>query len=404
MDNNKLGNVSSEYKSTGILGGISLMKIAAIIFALALYVIINYYIGLRGIQLVQLLNKSINTKVLWIIFWFSAFSYIFSMALPKILPKTIIGGLDYIGSYYMAIMMYLLIILPIVDILRILNGKLGIFQITDFFKATVGIIITIFIMFILVYGTWNASHTVIKDYEVNINKNVGAIKDLKIIMASDIHIGSVGYKDRMEKLVEMTNKENPDMVLLAGDIINDDIQPYIDENISEYMKAVKSKYGVFAVTGNHEYISGKADKLVGFLEESGVKVLQDEYFKVDDSFYVVGRNDISGMSYSGMKRKDLSEIMEDVDRSKPIFLMDHQPKNLQESVEAGVDLEVSGHTHRGQLAPGELITGKLFEVDWGMLKKGNFTEIVSSGFGTWGPPIRIGSRSELVRIKVKLNE
>jgi predicted MPP superfamily phosphohydrolase len=102
----------------------------------------------------------------------------------------------------------------------------------------------------------------------------------------------------------------------------------------------------------------------------------------------------------GIDRKDLSTLLQGVDKKLPIILLDHQPYNLSEAEKNGVDLQLSGHTHKGQISPGNLITKKVYEVDWGYEKKGNFNIYVSSGVGTWGPPIRTGSHSEIVDIYI----
>ena len=365
---------------------------------LIVYTLLNYYIGIRGLELVGIFIKDINRVIYWVIFYLFAFSYIVSKLLERYMPNKISGVFNYLGSYYMAVLLYSIIIIVIVDLFRLVNWKFHILGVNDTFKTYMGIVIVCILAFVLIYGTWSGSSTVINKYTLSVDKTAGDMKKLNIIMASDIHIGSVGYRNRMEKLVELTNSVKPDIVLLAGDIIDDRVEPFIEGNVGEYFKQIEAPLGIYAVTGNHEYISGKVDEFVKILEESNVKVLRDDYSEINGSFYVVGRDDVSGGSYQETKRKDLSDITKNINKELPIIVMDHQPKNLQEAVDAGVDLQVSGHTHKGQLSPSNLITQKLFEIDWGYLKKENLNVIVSSGFGTWGPPIRIGSRSELVNI------
>ena len=365
---------------------------------LIVYTLLNYYIGIRGLELVRIFNKDINRVIYWVIFYLFAFSYIVSKLLERYMPNKVSGVFNYLGSYYMAILLYSIIIIVIVDLFRLVNWNFHILGVNDTFKTYMGIVIVCILAFVLIYGTWSGSSTVINKYTLSVDKTSGDMKKLNIIMASDIHIGSVGYRNRMEKLVELTNSVKPDIVLLAGDIIDDRVEPFIEGNVGEYFKQIETPLGIYAVTGNHEYISGKVDEFVKILEENNVKVLRDDYSEINGSFYVVGRDDVSGGSYQETKRKDLSEITKNINKDLPIIVMDHQPKYLQEAVDAGVDLQVSGHTHRGQLSPSNLITKRLFEIDWGYLKKDNLNVIVSSGFGTWGPPIRIGSRSELVNI------
>lgn len=365
---------------------------------LIVYTLLNYYIGIRGLELVGIFTKDINRVIYWVIFYLFAFSYIVSKLLDRYMPSKISSVFNYLGSYYMAILLYSILIIIIVDVFRLVNWKFNILGVNDTFKTYMGVIIVCIFAFVLLYGTWSGSSTVISKYTLKVDKKAGEMKNLNIIMASDIHVGSVGYRNRMEKLVELTNSVKPDIVLLAGDIIDDRVEPFIEGNVGEYFKQINAPLGIYAVTGNHEYISGKADEFVKILEENNVKVLRDDHIEINGSFYVIGRNDISSGSYYGEDRKDLEDITKDLNKELPILIMDHQPKTLQEAVEAGVDLQVSGHTHRGQMSPSNIVTNRLFEIDWGYLKKENLNVIVSSGFGTWGPPIRIGSRSELVNI------
>ena len=130
-------------------------------------------------------------------------------------------------------------------------------------------------------------------------------------------------------------------------------------------------------------------------------MLRDTWVKIGDSLYVVGREDISIRGFTGKKRKPLPELMAEVDKSYPIILMDHQPFRLEEAEINGVDLQLSGHTHHGQLWPFNFITKKVYELSWGYKKKGSTHYYVSCGVGTWGPPIRTGNRPEIINIKLR---
>lgn len=138
-----------------------------------------------------------------------------------------------------------------------------------------------------------------------------------------------------------------------------------------------------------------------YLEGAGVNVLRDRWLKVAGSFYVIGRDESSKARFTGEKRLDLQDLLKGVDNSLPLILLDHVPSQLQEAQAQGIDLQLSGHTHRGQLFPNQFITSKIFEDDWGLLRKGNYQIIVSSGFGTWGPPIRVGNKPEIVDITMR---
>jgi predicted MPP superfamily phosphohydrolase len=163
---------------------------------------------------------------------------------------------------------------------------------------------------------------------------------------------------------------------------------------------IQSRFGVFAVLGNHEYIGRQTETAVELLRKSGIIVLRDSFVNVADRFVVAGREEWDRTRFGYGPRKSLKDLLKGVNAKKPVLLMDHQPRNLAEPADAGVDLQVSGHTHRGQLFPNQWLTGALYEIDHGYLRKGKLQVIVSAGFGTWGPPVRTSAASEIVEIKV----
>lgn len=218
-------------------------------------------------------------------------------------------------------------------------------------------------------------------------------------MASDIHLGTILGKSFLTKLKNQINRLNPDIILLAGDIIDEDLAAVIKNNVGEELIQLKSKYGVYAITGNHEYIGGVKDAYK-YLIAHGVNVLRDRYEKIDDSFYVVGREDRSIRQFAGRQRKELKDIMTGIDKSFPVIMMDHQPFGLNEAQENSVDLQLSGHTHNGQLWPLNFIIEKIYDLGWGYRINGNTHYYVSCGVGGWGPPVRTGSRPEIINIKL----
>ena len=163
---------------------------------------------------------------------------------------------------------------------------------------------------------------------------------------------------------------------------------------------IKSTYGTFATLGNHDLMTNETDTIVSELEKNKVKVLRDEAVLIDKSFYIVGRDDISINRFES-QRKSLDSIVANLDINIPKIVIDHTPTSLDESLDAGVNLHFSGHTHAGQLTPGNLVTERLFEIDHGYLNKDELHVVVSSGYGTWGPPLRIGSKSEIINVKIQ---
>jgi hypothetical protein len=198
----------------------------------------------------------------------------------------------------------------------------------------------------------------------------------------------------------MINALNPDVVLLPGDVIDEDLGPVIQQNLGETLRKIRSKYGVFAVTGNHEYIGG-VEPACKYLTEHGITMLRDKVISIQDSLYIIGREDLSIRQFTGKKRKNLKEIISGIDPSLPIILMDHQPFHLDEAAVNGIDLQLSGHTHHGQMWPFNYITNKIYEISWGYVRKGNTQFYISCGAGTWGPPVRIGNTPEIINIIMK---
>lgn len=152
--------------------------------------------------------------------------------------------------------------------------------------------------------------------------------------------------------------------------------------------------GVYAVTGNHEYIGG-IEQSLAYLKTIHVKVLLDTVVTLPNGVQIVGRNDRSAdRGVNG--QKPLADLLQLANHQRPIIVMNHQPYNLKEASDLNVDLHLSGHTHHGQIWPINYITQAMFELSWGYLKKGNTHFYVSSGYGTWGPAVRLGNRQEVV--------
>lgn len=371
----------------------------------AIYGATNYYIGLRGWQAFGRLIPYGYGKIYWLLFSLLALSFLAGRFGEKYLPAAVSEGLTLVGSYWLAAMHYLFFSLIVIDLIRLADRWLGFLpEVLKQFPAATGLAVSLLVTGIIIYGLWNARNPQLSHYEITISKPAGSLKQLHVVMVSDIHLGKIVNNGRLMTLVNRINDLNPDLVLLPGDIIDEDIGPFVEQKMPEVFRRLKPKYGTFAVFGNHEYIGGHAEEAFRHLQEAGITVLRDDYKKVAESFYIVGRDDRSGERFKGKRRQELSAVMEGVEHSLPVILLDHEPFHLEEGQEQGVDLQLSGHTHRGQLFPYNLITQRIFEKDWGYLRKGDFQVIVSCGFGTWGPPIRIGNTPEIVDIIINFQQ
>ncbi|WP_366923371.1 metallophosphoesterase [Metallumcola ferriviriculae] len=372
------------------------------------YAGINFYIGLRGWQSIGRFIPFLSSMVYWSAFWLMVFSYILSRLTEKYLPDFFTKSFSILGGYWIPAMVYLLVILLTLDCLRLIDRHFSIFPKVlrehPYAVLYTGFSVLLILLIVFTYGTFNSRNIKITNYQLPIPKETD-INQLHAVLVSDIHLGLVIGNKRLTEIIEKVNSLKPDIVFLAGDILEENINQLKEkQQLTDTFRQLNAKYGVFAILGNHEYIGGSADSVAEFFKDVNVITLRDQYAKIADSFYVLGRDDLSTNRFNQGMRQDLSAIMRDIDKSLPMILLDHQPSRLDEAQQEGIDLQLSGHTHRGQFFPFNLITDRIFEVDWGYLKKDDLQVIVSSGAGTWGPPIRIASRSEIVSIKIKLDK
>ncbi|MDD3654481.1 MAG: metallophosphoesterase [Desulfotomaculaceae bacterium] len=368
---------------------------------LTIFAGLNYYIGLRGWQAFGRFIPTRYGAVYWIAFALLAFSYLIGRFGNKLMPESLSTRLSVIGSYWLAAMDFLVLALVVVDLVRLADRWLHFLpHEVKHFPYIIGLVVVLLVIGIVGYGAWNSRNPQLTHYDLTINKPAGQLQDLHAVMVSDIHLGNIVSNGRLLALIDKINNLNPDIVLLPGDIIDESIGPFVEQGMQDSLRKIKAKYGTYAVFGNHDYIGGHAEEAHVLLQEAGVIVLRDGVQKVAGSFYIAGRDDRLKSRFEGVERRKLSEILAGIDKSLPLILLDHQPDQLAEAQEQGVDLQLSGHTHRGQLFPFNLITRNIFEIDWGYLRRGEFQVVVSCGFGTWGPPIRIGNHPEIVELNI----
>ncbi len=367
---------------------------------LVIYGLVNSYIFIRGLQAIP---AGWSWRPWYIAgFWIISSTFVLSRIMERAYPSDITGIITWIGSFWLAFMLYFILIAVCIDIARVLNHFFHIFPQSFYenYQQTKLMVLyaSILLVTLIVAGGYiNARNPGITKLELKIGKVVPGAKSLNIVMASDIHLGTIIAKRKAHRLVAAINDLHPDIVLFAGDVVDEDLAPVIKNNLGADLLEIKSKLGVYAITGNHEYIGG-AEKAVKYLEEHGVNVLRDTALFIDGRFYLVGREDRDKPRFTGKTRKELSELLQQVDRTFPVILMDHQPFNLERTVKQGVDLQLSGHTHHGQLWPFNYITTAIYEISCGYKQIGKTHFYVSTGFGTWGPPVRLGNRPEIVQI------
>lgn len=366
---------------------------------LVLYSLVNIYIFYKGYGAIPALHD--NRLLYSIVFFFLAAVFIAAKFLESRHSSVITDVFNIIGGFWMAFMLYGFLFFLISDIVllflkvsHLISGDNILLYKKWAFIATISLSAVL-----IIGGFINAVIPVVKEYNITINKSAGEIKNLRIAAVSDIHLGSIIRKRSIKKLSTMLQEIKPDLVLLLGDIIDGEIGPVLRGDLLQYFTCPKCNDGLYAITGNHEFIGG-GGKTIPYIESKGIKVLKDEMVILDGDIQLLGRIDRDSFRFYGKERMPLSQLMQQADTSKPVILLDHQPFHLDESARAGVDLQLSGHTHNGQMWPLNYLTNKIYELSYGYLKKGNSHFIVSSGYGLWGPRVRSGSRSEVLLINI----
>lgn len=379
---------------------ISLLFLCVLSVFISIYVAGNYYVGLRFFQSLKNLIEPYS-----LLYW-TCYSLLATSFFASRLGKRFYLGyfndlISVTGDYWLAAVYYSFLMWIVMDILHhLINLIFPTTQIIQYPSFYWGFLVLSLVFLLLIYGTWNANHPQVVHYDITIKKRVQNLSEIHAVMVSDIHLGLVVDNDRLDAMVNRINELDPDIVLLAGDTIDEDVRLFANNKMPEILKKLRSKYGVYAVLGNHEYISGNSELAVEYLQQAGISVLVDECIKINNQFYIIGRDDRMAGRMFGKSRLELSSLIEEIDNNLPIILLDHQPINLEEGQRNGIDLQLSGHTHNGQFFPNNLIAKHIFENSWGYLRKGEYQVVVSSGFGTWGPPIRIGSNSEITDLTI----
>jgi predicted MPP superfamily phosphohydrolase len=371
-----------------------------------LYGLINFYVFLRGWQAIPP-DSSLRIPYV-VVFWALALSFIAGRFLERIAISTFSDIVVWVGSFWLAAFAYFMLLALLIDVLRLANYVVPFFPsfITRNYvraKEITALGAVLLVAGALVAGYFNARTPRLRTLNLHIDKSVDSLRSLNLAVASDIHLGTIIGRSRLDAIVKTINALDPDLILLPGDIVDEDLGPVIKQNLGEMLRKLKARYGVLAITGNHEYIGG-VEEACGYLEEHGITVLRDTSVRINNGLFVVGREDRSISQFARKKRKPLHELMTQVDKRLPVILMDHQPFGLDEAVGQGVDLQLSGHTHHGQLWPFQFITKAVYELSWGYLKRGSTHIYVSSGVGTWGPPVRIGNTPEIVNIRLTFEE
>jgi uncharacterized protein len=376
------------------------MNLFRILLVLVVFFSLNLYLFVRGWQ--ALPGNTIIHIVYSILFLVATFSFFLGVFLSDRFNEKIGILFEQIGGYWIIFFVFFLLAALFGDIVRLADHFLHIIPswfITHYAWLKLGYLaaILIFLTVISITGYYRFSNPRAVELNLAVTTENNHPDSLSMLAASDLHLGNIIRKKRLSDWVSMINHQHPDIILLAGDVFDRNFKAVERQHMDEELAKLKARYGVYAVLGNHEYYMD-TQKAVQYLERSGIKLLRDETVTIDNRFIIIGRDDATNRN-----RKTLDSLMAGLNPNLPRILLDHQPSGLRESVKHKIDLHISGHTHNGQIFPFSLITSKVFELAYGYRKMGDTHVYVTSGLGLWGAPIRFGTQSEIVRIKLKAN-
>lgn len=382
-----------------------------------IYIIINIYIIKWLLKWTSACTPYFKTKyaryIIISIYIFFASSFIIGFFLP-------IRTIKVIGNYWLGVVQYIVLSVSLADLIRLILIKSK--KISNKFltaKKTFiisGFLCLIFVSTISTYGVIHANKVVYTNYKVTINKTVESKKELRIALISDLHLGYNGTLKHVKKYVSMINKLKPDLIIISGDIFDNSYSAIKEPTeIIETLKTLKSTYGTYAVYGNHDIeepilagftFSWKKNqglsnpKMDEFLKKANITLIKDDSLLIDNSFYLVGRLDYHKLGVAVESRKTPEELLTNLDKTKPIIVLDHEPVEITELSNNGADLDLSGHTHDGQMFPSNIFIKLFWPNPHGLIKENNLTSIVTSGVGVYGPNMRIGTTEEVVCIDV----
>ncbi len=362
-----------------------------LILILVCFLIGNAYIFIRALQTIKRAHWSV--KVLFgIIYWILALQLFIVMALrhsnlPEFLSKTMFG----IGTTWMVFVLYMTLALLCVDIIK----RLFLRKLQHSFFIGLGITAVI-----LTGGYINNLTPRVENIDIKLDKPLKGTTT--IVAVSDLHLGYGTGKEKLKKFVQMINEQKPDLIIIGGDLIDNSLIPLYNERMDEELRELKAPMGIYMAPGNHEYISG-IDESYCFLERTPIKMFADSIITLSNGLQLILCDDKHKFR-EGKNTASLEHLIAKVDKERASFLVEHQPIQLSQIDEEQIDIVFCGHTHHGQIWPGNIVTDIIFEQSHGYRKWNHSHIVVSSGLSLWGPPIRIGTKSDMIVFKVSGKE
>jgi len=372
------------------------MNLFRFLLIFSVFIALNGYLFIRGWQAMP--DKVWVHMVYTVLFLFSSLSVFIAIFLGNRLPLWLSLVFEQVGGYYIILFIFIFAGALLGDLLRASDHYFRIFPewvAANYPQAKLLYFFTVISLLgiISLIGFSRFSNPGIVELDLSINTG-GSQEEMTLVAASDIHLGNVIRKGRLAEWVDLINNQHPDLILLAGDIFDHSYKSVEMQQMDQELSRLHARHGVYAVPGNHDYYAG-IERVLAYLKKSGIKVLRDQSVTIDNRIVLIGRDDLTNS-----KRKPLDSLLIGMNNNLPRVLLDHQPHSLQESVDNRIDLHISGHTHNGQIFPFNKIVSKIYALGYGYKKTGSTHFYVSSGLGLWGAPIRLGTQSEIVKIRL----
>ncbi len=322
------------------------------------------------------------------------------------LPRWVHGPLAWVAYSWMGVVLYLFLLAAVSDAGTVVAGVAGVLPRDPerrlFFARSLAAAIGAASGAVAIAGAVNvANGFAIRRVRVPLAKLARKDSGYAIVQLTDVHIGPTLGREFLEGVVRAANALLPDMVVITGDLVDGSVEEL--GRLVEPLATLRARDGVFFVTGNHEYYSG-ADEWIAHLKTLGIRVLRNERVPVRGAFELAGVDDASSARMLPGHGEDVARAVAGRDPPTPLVLLAHQPKTLHAARAAGVDLQISGHVHGGQMVPFNWLARLDQPVVSGLHRVGETWIYVSTGTGYWGPPMRIGSGSEVTRIELVAGE
>jgi predicted MPP superfamily phosphohydrolase len=372
--------------------------------AISIYALINTYVYLRGFSALSGDGRwVISLKILFVAV---VLAFPVSIFFRNTSYCQACNVLTIIGSFWVGAMLYFFllaflseIVILIQSFVPLIPAKLKADRIL--FGRAVFFGSIVLVALILIMGWVNTLFIRVKPLEVALAQLDKANNPTTIVYVSDVHLGLIIHEKRLDAFVEKINAQHPDVIIFGGDLVDESVEGL--DHMPEILAGLKAPRGVYAVLGNHEFYAGH-EKAEAFMKSAGIRVLRDEVVTLPGLVNLVGLDDPTALRFGKKKEASVPELMKRSDPKLPTILLFHPPIRMKEYSAYGIDLMLSGHSHHGQLFPANLITRMVYLVDYGYRRVGPMQVYVSCGLGTWGPPVRVLTHPEIVKITLVSGE